>query len=67
MDKPSTFRDQAALQILCALLETTKHNVLLEPELKKIYVKTAIGYAEELIAELNSNQDNLKVNKYENR
>ena len=47
-----TFRRTAALQILCALLETTKHNIVLDKVIKTEYAKIAIEYADALIKQL---------------
>lgn len=45
-------RIDAAISILNALLETTKHSVLEELAVRDIFAKTAVGYADKLVYEL---------------
>lgn len=45
-------RANIASNVLCALIETTKHAVLESPIDKKLYAKTAVEYADSLLEEL---------------
>ncbi len=50
-------RIDASISILNSLLETTKHSVLEEPVVNKIYAETAVAYADTLIKELMKDKD----------
>lgn len=57
-------RIDAAISILNALLETTKHSVLEELAVRDMFAKTAVGYADKLVFELKRSEayfeENLK-------
>jgi len=53
-------RQQAAINVLNALLETTDHSVLESTCLKDIYAKVAVMYADSLINALEIDEEGLR-------
>lgn len=50
-------RINASISVLNSLLETTQHSVIEEVEVKDIYARVAVAYADSLIKELRKNPD----------
>lgn len=50
-------RINASISVLNSLLETTQHSMIEEVEVKDIYTRVAVAYADSLVRELRKNPD----------